>query len=171
MLANCVKMRPALTSILSRRRPKGVRVGAYIDYGRDCRADDRASSFRDQDQMTPRCDQLDDLGIVGDVGKAVTHVTVRHDVHQIETWLSRIPSGLDQSVDRSCARLGGGAERFFFLSCQAAIGISGRKAAIVKDGVISDDRRGLQTSGRSVNCRPSRRFAQRCGGQTTPQPD
>ena len=53
---------------------KGVGVGAYLDDGRDCRADDRPPSCREQDQMAPRCDRLDDLGVANNCGIGGTTV-------------------------------------------------------------------------------------------------
>lgn len=53
---------------------KGVGVGAYFDYRRDRRADDRPPSCCEQDQMAHRCDQLDDLGVANNCGIGGTTV-------------------------------------------------------------------------------------------------
>jgi hypothetical protein len=44
-------------------------------------------------------DELGDLGVVVDVGKAEAHFAIGHDVEEIEAGLAVLDAGLDDAVD------------------------------------------------------------------------
>src|SRR6187455_805312 len=114
----------------------GVWIGAHLDDRRDGGAHHRAAAGGEQDEVRAAGDQLDDLGIVGDVGESESRFAVRHHVEEIEAAARRHIARFDEPGDGRGAGLGVRSHGLFFERGEPAFGIARRKAAVTHDAIV-----------------------------------
>ncbi|MNS92162.1 hypothetical protein D3C72_1262880 [compost metagenome] len=116
---------------------EGLRIGAYLDDGRDRRADHGTASGREQGDVGAAGNEFDDFRVVRHVRETEARLAVRHHVEQVQAAAGRLVARFQNADDGRGTALGVGAQRLFFLRGQAAIGVPRREAAMAHDGVVA----------------------------------